>query len=1285
MVNPPIRYEQETSMDQEIALMKKCLAAQPGDYANWHPIAMDWFNRWKMYVNFDKNFPEPRDPEEIKSLHPGPIDNTSLQNPRYPTELRRGLAEGADLILLPYDLASSFFKKYGGTMNLSRATLNIGSMYMPKVQINLYPIRVEGYCCNALYPQPAKSQYQMAYFNKTQTFSKVLSDMCSKLSIFTSTSTVRYWIRETEEKNSMAPLSKSGNTGNGSGDNQGEEGASKKARVGRLLLARVVNWVEDWKLIGDAKAYSSLTLQEVLGNKDGLEIIIEVTKNAYATTPNWPRAKYLDTWRTTLTRGDVVDVRDKHNKWYEGVVVAAGAAAGGRDGDGKGEDGTGDVHIHFLCWDSTFDEVIPFHQVNTRIQPLHTETSDRSDWGVGDRIDVRLTPPSAPGNWGIGVIREVGADRVKVLYTPKQMSPSSTIHISTSSNAMEIEESDDKKKKSGGGWVGDEVDENDDVPVKSGESKSSIGEKREVEQWFDLYSECICSLYTHNPRPKETSLVTPTYSPISYTSSYTTHKYSYDMHSKGTPPAKGAVGLQNLGNTCFMNSILQCLSHTQILTQFFTSQAYLGQLNLTNPLGHEGKVACAYGKLLQDIYSNIYTKYVPREFKNVLGEFYVQFSGYEQQDAQEFMNFLLDGLHEDLNRLKSKPYVKQIKRRDKKRIGDGSGYDDDEAYEHIIAAESWRRYLLRNDSYIVDHFFGLLKSHLTCPSCLSPSTTYDPYSVLSLPIPPVKKRYVRIAVQILTRTLTVRWVKALVEAGGEGGADEGTMSKLKTYLLNKLEEMGELENMYVGENSSGGDLTSDGYDMINPSSTSTSTPATPSSRHDKYHFHFALTSPLRLTSMQKNYNFHDAGGLGIDAWIGGKGAAGGDSLIIAFQLQYACPDFKPYYYSVSGGLKGSEGLGLEYRAADVCFGQRRSMLTGGYLGGSTGVDVYGVLHRISLPIPNSASVQFTNHDLYAYIGELMVQPLVQSDGRTYSGLFNIAVANTYGTMIFREIEDNDDGWKGLDEGREMLVVLATASLLPYLAPLKNFNLGEGTFPPVPPTRPLSIYDCLDKFTERETLPSTETVYCPECRQHLPPLKKMDVYSLPDVLILHLKRFTFNTLGGGSGGGGGFVYREKINQVVNFPIKGLNLTSYVIGKEQIDGSGATAATKRRSDDEEEEYVHVAKSDSDSEGDMDSAKDHEGEADDRFIYDLYGVSHHMGGLGGGHYTATCKVRGEGGDKWYNFNDSSVSETSAQSCLSGTAYVLFYERRGAKGTGGLRWGGLKPNPNPLPDQDD
>ena len=112
---------------------------------------------------------------------------------------------------------------------------------------------------------------------------------------------------------------------------------------------------------------------------------------------------------------------------------------------------------------------------------------------------------------------------------------------------------------------------------------------------------------------------------------------------------------------------------------------------------------------------------IPREFKRTIGEFQPQFAGYDQQDSQEFMSFLLDGLHEDLNRCKRKPFVAKI---ESKQRPDG-----------LIASEAWRRYLLRNDSEIVDRAFGLLRSHVTCTNCGTESVTFDAFSSLSLPIP----------------------------------------------------------------------------------------------------------------------------------------------------------------------------------------------------------------------------------------------------------------------------------------------------------------------------------------------------------------------------------------------------------------------------------------------------------------------------------------------------------------------------------------------------------------------
>jgi len=58
----------------------------------------------------------------------------------------------------------------------------------------------------------------------------------------------------------------------------------------------------------------------------------------------------------------------------------------------------------------------------------------------------------------------------------------------------------------------------------------------------------------------------------------------------------------------------------------------------------------------------------------------------------------------------------------------------------------------------------------------------------------------------------------------------------------------------------------------------------------------------------------------------------------------------------------------------------------------------------------------------------------------------------------------------------------------------------------------------------------------------------------------------------------------------------------------------------------------------------------------IYDLYAVSNHYGGLGGGHYTAYAKNN----DKWYDFNDSSVRSVSESSIVGSGAYILFYKRR-------------------------
>lgn len=116
--------------------------------------------------------------------------------------------------------------------------------------------------------------------------------------------------------------------------------------------------------------------------------------------------------------------------------------------------------------------------------------------------------------------------------------------------------------------------------------------------------------------------------------------------------------------------------------------------------------------------------------------------------AQELLAFLLDGLHEDLNRVQQKPYNE---------AKDADGRSDKE-----VADEYWQNHKARNDSIIVDTCQGQYKSTLVCPNCAKVSVTFDPFMYLSLPLPGKRTRSVTLTVisadgsrppQLLTLTL----------------------------------------------------------------------------------------------------------------------------------------------------------------------------------------------------------------------------------------------------------------------------------------------------------------------------------------------------------------------------------------------------------------------------------------------------------------------------------------------------------------------------------------------------
>jgi len=148
---------------------------------------------------------------------------------------------------------------------------------------------------------------------------------------------------------------------------------------------------------------------------------------------------------------------------------------------------------------------------------------------------------------------------------------------------------------------------------------------------------------------------------------------------------------------------------------------------------------------------------------------------------------------------------------------------------------------------------------------------------------------------------------------------------------------------------------------------------------------------------------------------------------------------------------------------------------------------------------------------------------------------------------------------------------------------------------------VSLDSCLECFLQHERLDPQDSWYCPKCKEHVQADKKLDLWSLPEVLVVHLKRFSYTSR-----------LRDKLTAPVEFPLAGLDLSSYVLKEQTVPP----------------------------------------------VYDLFAVSNHMGSLGGGHYTAYAKQPGT--VEWYCFDDSQVYSVTTDQVVSSNAYVLFYQRR-------------------------
>lgn len=612
---------------------------------------------------------------------------------------------------------------------------------------------------------------------------------------------------------------------------------------------------------------------------------------------------------------------------------------------------------------------------------------------------------------------------------------------------------------------------------------------------------------------------------------YSSLKPSISFHSGfGGTCALGLTGLCNLGNTCFMNSAIQCLMHTPKLVDYFLGD-FRRDLNFENPLGLSGNLAIAFGDLLRKLWTPGSTPVAPRMFKSTISSFAPQFSGYNQHDAQEFLAFLLDGLHEDLNRVKSKPYI-QAK-------------DADGRHVEEVANEYWANHLSRNDSIIVDLCQGQYQSTLVCPVCKKMSITFDPFMYLSLPLPSTTVRAMTLTILSTNETTLPHPVTITVP-------NNGTFKDL-VEALGTTCSLGDDERLLVAEiyNNSIFRILEDPNDSV---------------------------ELIRDNDQLVAYRLPQV----IDG-----------SPLVEFVHQreeksifQSFPHLKrfgiPLVARMSNISKGSE-IHKEFLKLITPFLMPVEDFLNECEASSSSREDKEMGDAVSSEVVNSDNESENNSnfcsdfEFYVDNGTYNSRTLKIEMDKPVPVLNSCSRIKVLVTWPHKMIESYDT---------------AALSLLPEVC--KQAFVSKRS------RDSISLYKCVDAFLNEEPLGPEDMWYCPDCKDHRQASKKLDLWRSPEILIIHLKRFSFNR-----------NFKNKLETFVDFPIDDFDLSSYVFDKN-------------------------------------------GKVSCRYI--LYAVSNHYGGMGGGHYTAFAK---NGSNRWYEFDDAHVSPVTNEAIKTQAAYVLFYKR--------------------------
>ena len=572
----------------------------------------------------------------------------------------------------------------------------------------------------------------------------------------------------------------------------------------------------------------------------------------------------------------------------------------------------------------------------------------------------------------------------------------------------------------------------------------------------------------------------------------------------------GLTGLINSRNNCYINSSLQCLSNCFQFTKYFLSNLYIDDSS------EYGKISKCYKKFLKNLWKKNHKKINVDIFRDIFIIYNEKrYTGFGQNDASEFLIFFLEKLHLDLNRVDSdeNEYIKI-----KEKLENET--------ESQASLRWWKNHLRKNDSIIIDLFYGQLRNKIICDECKYNSIIYDPFMILPLHIP-----YAKFNLEIKYFGLNLDFHIFNINLKEENKCDD--------YKIKIIEK---IKNYFNEEKRNNKNIKK--KSKINKKRNKNENNKNNIGEKNEINMNEMTINSIELILLTKNKKIYKIVNNNIDIiYYINKGYE-----LVAYEKEENVDNI--YFYLIHYTNESFLWV-YNYIYENIIFE-----------------------YPLPLSIKPDQDVSYIYQKIFIYINEYNNL----KEDLDLNNNINFDKEKKIGFIIYinnDKVKQNKKSicseiYQYFNKSNNKIRILEKFNLDSKYSEIKHKyninknkrfvlnidilnNIDKEKFPKIENKNnqlkfktKINLNDCFDSFFSEEKI-EENTYYCSKCKKRNKFIKKMDIYKEPYYLIIQFNRFKINSMTNNSKFFGKFNY-TKNDIFIDFPFQNLDLSEYIFGND-----------------------------------------------------------------------------------------------------------------------------------------